>query len=160
MKVTMTKGKIVEIAKALATIKSENKMLTYAIIKNKKAIESEVEALNEALKLDSDDYIKYVTEIREVANKYGAKDEDGNIIPTPTGFRTVDGTDQEEVQSIVNEINEKYKEVIEAREKQMEEYNNMLNDEVEIEFSPIKLANMPDTVEEKTISLLFDIIEE
>jgi hypothetical protein len=160
MKVTMTKGKIVEIANALTSIKSENKMLTYAIIKNKKAIESEVEALNEALKLDSEDYGKYVTEIRGIAQENGVKDENGNIIPTQTGFRTKDDVDPEEIQTKVNDINEKYQEAIDARDKQMNEYNKMLTEEVKIDFSPINLGTLPDTVDEKVINLLFDIIEE
>jgi hypothetical protein len=156
----ITKSKVVQIANALEAIKSTNKMLTYAIIKNKKIIESEVDALREAIKTDSDEYKNYATEIREITNKYGARDDAGRIITTLTGFKPKEDVDLAEVQEIINGVNEKYKEAIDARDKQLEQYNNMLNDEVDIEFYDINLELLPDDTDPKIIDTLFDLIKD
>lgn len=156
----VTKGKIVEIANALEAIKSTNKVLTYAIIKNKKIIEPEVEALREALKTDSEGYTKYIGEIRDIANEYGEKDAEGNIVATQTGFKTAEGVEQDEVQTKINDVNEKYKGAIEERDNQIEEYNKMLTEEVDVDFYEISLEAIPEDVDSQIINVLFDIIKD
>ena len=156
----VTKKKLISIADALNSIKSENKMLTYAIIKNQRLIESEVMALNESQNFDTPAYHEYVGKIREVVAKYGKKDENGNIIPTPTGFMTEDGFNPEEVQDAINIINEEYNSILEDRSSQISKYNMMLEDIIEYDFIPLKLYDLPDSVSDEAMKNLFDLIVE
>ena len=156
----VTKKALIKISDAINSIKSENKVLTYSLVKNRKLIEAEITALEEARNFDTPAYNEYLTKIRGVAFTYGKKDEKGNVIQTPTGFITDDQHESSVVQEAINGINEEYKTAIEDRSAQIVKYNQILDETVEYDFCPINLSDLPDTVSKQLMDDLFDLIVE
>jgi hypothetical protein len=73
-----------------------------------------------------------------------------------------DISDIEEFNKRLNPIMEEYKEVFEEQNKKMEDYNNLLNEDSEIELLKISIDNIPDELEQKVLDLLIklDLIKE
>ncbi len=158
---TFKKKNLVNIEAAIRALldgKSKSKKLAYALVKNSKILESEVTAIKQAYDTESESYKEYLGKLRDVYNKYGAKDANGNVKLTPTGFELAKEEDREAVTKDILSLEEDYKEALEARAKEMEEYQAMLESEIEVDLQPIDFEDLPDEINPEIMYILDELI--
>jgi len=136
------------------------KRLTYALVKNAKILETEVTAIREAYETESEGYKEYLEKLREIYNEYGAKDEQGNVKVTPTGFELAKEEDRETVTVKINSLEEESKEALDARNKEIEDYQELLNTEVALDLQKIEFDSLPETLNPEVMYVLDDLITE
>jgi hypothetical protein len=128
----------------------------YAIAKNKKTLEPEVTALQEAGK-PSEEYIAYENERMKIATKYAQKDEKGNPVMKGNGLfiepANVAGFDKES-----EKLNDKHKKVIAEQEKRNKDVETLLNTEMTVELYPIKFDSVPKEITPLVVEILLPLI--
>jgi len=155
--------------KQLATINSaisklledgtKSKTLTYALVKNIKKLEPEIEALNKALETDSEDFKAYVQATRAIYEEFVATDDNGNFKIVQNGIILKNPEDKDVVQKLITELDEKYTDAITERNVELSKYNELLEEESDVEFVKIKLSDLPEEVTGEIIYILDEIIE-
>ena len=126
-----------------------SKRAVYTIIKNAKKYQGEYDALIKASEFEIEGFEEYKNDFLQVAQEYAQKDESGNIKwnEQMTGFFVQDASKQEETNDKIKEVNEKHKDVLDKRVEMIKDYNNLLNEEIEVEFDTISLNDLPDVVD-------------
>ena len=131
---------------------------SYNVIKNKKLISNEVEALQEAM-LPSKEYQEFEKERLETCVRLGDKDPLGN--PKVNRLKQFVFTEnKEEMDKLINEMLEKYKDAIDGFNKQEEELGEILKEEIEIEVYLIDLSLFPEETPIETLEALDYLIKE
>jgi len=127
----------------------------YAISRNKKIILEELKMVEEHKpKIDE----AYEKERVEMLVKNAVKNEDGSIDWENVQTQTPKIKDMEQLNSDFEELKERYKNVIEKYEQESTEYSNFMEEEVDIDIYKIKIENFPETINQKTMDSLCDII--
>ena len=134
----------------------------YAIAKNINTLRPEVESLDKSIEL-SDDFKKYDEARVKLVEKHADKDKDGN----PKKKISPDGKQEyvvEENQSVFDKefdaLKKKNADVLTAREKQIDEYNSMLDTDSDFKPFKINLDVVPEQITAQQLSGIYDIIEE
>jgi hypothetical protein len=144
----MTKQDLINLYQALILIKqTPNAKFSYAVQKNINMIESEIKVLDKVI-LASEEYQKFDKERIELAKKYAKKDEKTGepIIDVKNNLQQFVVENKEEFEKEINILRENYKEPIEIREKQIEEYKKLLEEEVVLMFHKIPLSQVPEGI--------------
>lgn len=147
------------ITKLLEEGQVKSKGLVYALVKNIKKLEPEVEALQKAFQTDSEDFKKYVEETRAVYTEYVDTDEQGNFKTVANGVILKREEDKETVGKLITEIDEKYSEAIKERNEELKKYQELLEEDSDVDFIKFKLADFPDEVAPGLIYVLDELIE-
>lgn len=113
----------------------------YAIAKNKKFIQEELELVEKTL-VHSDEFKAYEEKRVELCKKHAHKDENGEAKMTNNAFDIVD---RKQFDKELKVLQEEYKDTLEENIKKVEDYNKLLETETEITFFKIKLEILPDT---------------
>lgn len=117
----------------------------YAISKNKKLIQEELELVEKSL-VQSDKYKEYEQKRVELCTKHANKDKDGNPMMLENVFSIAD---MEQFSKELKELQSGYTAELEEHLKKVEEYNKLLEMDTEITFFKIKLEILPDTYLDK-----------
>ena len=138
----------------------KSKLLTYALVKNIKIIENEVEAIQKAYETDSSEYTEFVTKMREVFSKYGRKDNEGNLVDSAgnPGFDLYEESDRPKLEKEKKALEKKYKDAIEARKIEVAEYEKFLQEEVEVPLNKINFEALPEDIQAGVMYTLDSII--
>ena len=156
MKVKLTKEKVIQLHNALSEIGEEkpNAKFAYAVAKNLNVIEPEVKALMKAQE-KSKEYQEYdskrVSICREMANKdengtpimiggIFQKDKDG--IPQRVGGE-FDIPDRAKLDKRIEKLKKEYKEAVDEQEIKIDEFNELIKEEIDIEFHRVKYEWIP-----------------
>lgn len=158
-KTPMLKNKdILSLNQALNTVGNLSGVrFSYAVAKNKKLIETEIEALNVALKA-SEKYTEFDTKRVELCKRLADKDEKGVAKMDNNSFVII--ANKEEFDKELEALRTEYKEEIDAREAQIKKFNEMMEEESSFVPHKIKLADLPANITAKQTTDLFEIIEE
>ncbi len=128
----------------------------YAVAKNIRILQSEVEAIDAARK-PSEDYQAYDKEREELAKSYALKDEKGEAIIENGQYKIID---QDAFDAALDVVKEKHKDAIAQREQQDKDFTALLESEADtIELHKVKLSDVPDAIEGRMFQIV-DIIEE
>lgn len=130
--------------------------LSFAIAKNKKIVEEEAEALVEAVAM-TDEYKKYEEERLKLCKKYASKDDSGNPVLVADDYLI---KDQVAFDEAIKELNDANTELIEERDKQVEEGNKLLDEYSSIKLHKIKYEYIPDDVTIAQMDILLPLIAE
>jgi len=132
---------------------------SYAMAKNKKKIEGESANFQEAMKM-SEEYQKYDKERITLAEKHSKKDKDGNPITITNiqGAKSFDIIDMDKFEKDFAVIKGKNKEVLNKRVKQMEEFEKLMDEEVKIKLTTVKIDDLPQEITTKQIEALNELI--
>lgn len=117
----------------------------YAISKNKKFIQEELELVEKSL-IQSDEYKAYEAKRIELCKKHSHKDENGEAKMTNNTFDIID---RAAFDTELKVLQEAYSVELENHLKKVEEYNKLLETDTEITFFKIKLEIVPDTYQDK-----------
>jgi hypothetical protein len=138
----------------------KSKKLIYTLIKNGKVLEPEVEAIQKAFESDSEEHGEFQTKLRDVYFKYGEVDpETGNLKTEGNGFILKDEKEKPAVEKEIKKLEKKYKDAIEAREKEIEDYKKFLEEETEVNLLKIKFDDLPEEISAEIMYILDTIIE-
>lgn len=133
----------------------------YAVNKNLAILKPEIEALQKAL-TPSEKFLEYDVKRVDIVKKYAKKDEKGEFVLLEVGGKkSYDVAGQEDtVENEVKPLKEEYKAAIEDNEKQMIEYNTLLEQESNVELYKVKLENVPKDITAAQMTAIFPIVEE
>jgi hypothetical protein len=129
----------------------------YLMLKNKKILEPEVESLQKS-STPPEGHIEFNDRRVQLCNQYADKGENGEAKVINGQF--IIQEQKPEFEEKMKELKEEFKEVVETMDKNQEEFQALLQEEIDIEFVKIPLSLMPEEVLGSEIELLFDIVEE
>ncbi len=152
----MTKRELLILNQTFQTLDLKGVKFNYAIAKNSDKIKSEVKALQKIIEM-SKDYKKFDDERIELVKKYSKKDDLGLPMVSDNQY-ILDNKEEFDVEFEL--LKDKHKTSVEEREKQLEEYNEILNERIEIDFYKIKLELIPENISTSEMSVLFPLIIE
>ncbi len=128
----------------------------YGCAKNNSIIQGELEALDKA-KEPTKEFAEYDEKRYELAKKHAKKDKDGNPLSENNSLIM---ENQEEWEKIFSDFKKDYTEVIAQREKQVEEYNKLLEEEVDVKLYQISLEDVPKEITTGQLLVIYPIIKE
>lgn len=132
-----------ELFKAVESLNSVSELkgvkFAYTTLKNKKKIEEEIKFLEEVVK-PSDKFLEYEQERIQLCNQFADKNEDGSPVIENNQFKI---QDMDTFNKKLENLKKSYDGVLEEREKQIFEYNSMIDEEVGIEFTKLNLNDLP-----------------
>ncbi len=161
----MTKAEVLVLSRSLNQLgKLTGAKFSYAVAKNLNLAKNEVESINKAREM-TEKYTEYDNERVELAKKHADKDKDGK----PKMRQTANPEVQEFVMSEINEkkfqkelkiLNLKNKELIAAREKQMEEFTALLETDSDFKAHMMKRDDIPEEITTNQMAGIINIVEE
>jgi len=149
--------------KSLAEV-GTSKILIYSLLKNINKFKDEVDALVKAQETESSEYKEYIEKAQELSEKYGDKDENGELKLTEdkNGVIISDEENKKKLTEDIAKLDEKYADAINIRTEEIKKYNELLKEEVDITVTPIKLSEIPDNLDNNqkyALSILIDLIQ-
>lgn len=140
----MKRKELYDLLNGFETVKDlKGVKFAYARAKNKKLVLAELELLKDVLK-DSEKFVEYDKKRIELCEVYCTKDDKGKPV---IKNRKYDGlTKNEEFTKKLEKLGEEFKEVIEQKKKNAEEYQTLLDGEVDIPLHKIKLDDVPSDI--------------
>ncbi len=118
----------------------------YKLAKIKKVIDDEVETYREMQQEIYSIITEYEQKRVELLNKYGEKDENGNLKTDTMGNVVIPEDKRSEFDNEMKKLMEEYKEDIDKFNKKLEEHNEFLNEEIDFELPKLKLKDLPDNL--------------
>lgn len=161
----ITKRKILEINAALDRLGAQKVgvKFAYGLAKNRKLIEAEVAALKEASK-PTPEFLEFEAKRQKLCERYAVKKENGAPMTVDygggSGIYIIEPIKQKEFDRELDALKTENEEVIDDQEKRNKQVEEILKDEVDIEFCKMKLDAFPEEMEVAVISLLYPLIEE
>lgn len=128
----------------------------YIIAKNVAKLKPELEALQKGLE-PTPEYREYDSKRIEILKKYAVKGENGEPVIEDNSFKLADTTTALKEIKFLQEENQ---ELLDARKKQEEDYQELLNKEATIEIHKLKKSDLPEDMETPIMIKLFKLIEE
>ena len=128
----------------------------YALIKNKKKIQAELDTLKETVK-PSNKLQEYENKRVELCKQYCEKDKEGKPVIKNNSYSGLDVNVKFDAE--IKKLKEEYKTELDNREKQVKEYNKLLQEKVEIELHKIAVDDLPKDITSKQLESLWLIID-
>lgn len=137
---------------------------TYALNRNRDRLKKETERLSESAK-PSDEFTAFEEAQRKLFMSMAIKDENGNPKLIKEGGKEVNKIAEEDMAEFLakaEELKVEHKDAVEARETQIEEYNELLNSDVsaDFEFYKLKLEVVPEDITDEQMAVIMPFIEE
>lgn len=130
----------------------------YAMAKNKRLISAEVEDLQKGIENVSEQYTEYDKKRLELCTEYSRKDDDGKPILTNNEFQISDRTNFD---IALGKLRGEYKSAISERDKQVEEYNDLLDKPVNgVVFHKVSFEDLPRDISAAQTDMILELIEE
>jgi len=143
--------KFAEVIKSFEGLKYSTKF-SYFLTKNKLACKDELEALDEARKPDQK-FLDFELERVKTAQEHSEKGADGSPVIRNGAFIILPDN-QEKFDKEMAKLRKVNKVVIEAREKQAEEFDKLIGEETEFNGTKIKLSELPTQIEPALLEVL------
>ena len=128
----------------------------YAIARNLRTLEMVVLSLQDASK-PPEAFAAYEKERIDLCIKHAVKDEEGN--PQVSNFEYV-LQDRASFDADLKALRDQRADVISAREQQIEEYNELLEESIDIDFFLLSPDNIPEEVTGGQLAAIMEIIAE
>lgn len=111
--------------------------------------------------IDSERFICYKQEVEKVQLEMAKKDENGNPIIRPEDGAFAIAIEKLEAYKIkIKELAEKYKDEIDKRNKEDEEYVKVLEEVIEVDVVKISFNNIPDSYSHDSNNTLMILVKE
>ena len=127
----------------------------YAVARNLQIIKREMEALQEAIK-PSDDFSDFEKKRLELCRKHADKNEKGDPIIIGSEFSI---QDRQSFDIDLENLRDNHHDVCELRERQVEEYEQLLEETCDLDLHKIAKDNLPENITAEQIFGIIDIIE-
>jgi len=151
----MTKGESIDLYNALHKVLNlKGVKFGYAISRNITLLKPEIQACQKAIDM-SEEFQEFNKEHVELMNKYEKKDEKGKAVMI-NGEKQYD----DELKEKFEKLKEKHKEAVDAREKQVKEFNELLKTDSDVQVYMLKLENLPEDINAGQMAGISLILEE
>jgi hypothetical protein len=140
----------------------KGKGFAYAIFKNKALIEEEIKIFEQVKREPHPDYPNYENERNIVCINYAKKDENGNPLKQgvpPQQHYVIDPAEMNNFQEEMQEVHEKYAEVLQDMEEAKKDQDEFLAKEAQIDLIKIKFEDLPDDIDANFIDKIKDMVE-
>ena len=128
----------------------------YAVAKNSNILKREIDALNTAIK-PLPGFEAYDTARVELAKKFAKKDEKGEPVIEDNQYVL---EDKPAFDIGLAELRESFKETLEIRQTQLDEYKKLLAEEVGLTLHKVKLDDVPKEITVDQMTALQEMIED
>lgn len=153
----MKKNELFVLFKSLNTLGAlKGVKFAYAVTRNVNLLKSEVEALEKASAPD-EEYSKFEKERIKLAEEHANKDEEGKAIVFDNKY---DISDNDKFETELETLKEGYKEAIEKRKEQIEEFSKILEEEADVKLYKVALADVPADISTAQMFSISQIVEE
>jgi hypothetical protein len=126
----------------------------YGVSRNLALLKPEIESLQKAIEA-TPEFMKFDEKRVELAKKYAKKDDKGEPIITNNNYEMENQVVFDEEFSA---LKEEYKKEFEARQAQLEEYNEMLQSESDVVLYKIPVSYVPETINVSQMNSIAAII--
>lgn len=156
---TIKRREIVEIFNVLSKMKDRKGLpvdFIYTMAKNRKLLREEIDILREVERKPSE-YMNYLSEKLRLDIKFSKRDKDGNPIKKGNSY-LIEENRAEDYDNALNELVEKYEDVIEETTEKQKELEELLAGEIDINFELLEREKFPEdiTIEEMEVLLVFE----
>ncbi len=127
----------------------------YAVAKNLRVLLPEVQALSKASE-ESVEYGNFKKKSLELGRKNAEKDESGNPVQRDGLFVFVDEKKAEEE---FMELKKEYDEVLKERDRSMQEYEKLLELEVEVNIHKVLVSDVPEFLGISSLYAIIDMVD-
>jgi len=137
-----------------------SKKFNYALIMNDNNNRSTAKAIIE-VSTPSDKYAEYENERESIVLEYCIKDDDGKPVLTDGRWIKVIPDKKEELDTKIEELNTQYQDVLDQRNKDLEDFNTILDTEVDVDIVTVSIDDVPDVVgrDRVLMKLIINMIE-
>ena len=161
---TKTKGDNITLFNALSDKKLGQLVgakFAYAVAKNLAILQPEIDSIKKASEAP-DDFVKYDAKRVKLAEAHAKKGEDGKAVKVRNaqGLEEFILEDTKTFEKAFEALKEEHKAVLEAREAQVKEQNDLLKTESTITLYKIALADVPNTITTEQMKNISEIISE
>ena len=122
----------------------------YVALKNKKKIEEEIKLFEEIIK-PNPKFEEYEQKRIQLCVVHSDKNENGEPVILNDKYKIID---ENKFNTELDGLKKGYNDVIEERIKQINDYNLMLEEEVNIEFEKINFDNIPENISAKELEAI------
>ncbi len=124
-----------------------NKKFSYAVILNDETLQPKIKALQGIAK-PSESYMEYEQKRNELIVSYAKTDVAGDIIVDDRGSVTFKEGTEADVDAEFIALNEEYSDILDERNADITEYNEILAKDSDVEIETISFDDIPDEVGE------------
>ena len=143
----MTKGELLNLYRALDNLGNvTGARMSYGVAKNLSILKPDVDALQKAIDM-TDDFKKFEEERVELVKKHAILDEKGNpMIDTTRNEYVISEENKPAFEKNLAKLRKENSAVIEAREKQVKEFGELLKTEIEPNLHKIQQTDLPESI--------------
>jgi len=158
MQVTITRAELLELWHGLPVLADlKGFKLGYAVARTKAKLRPVIGGFDKALKPDAA-FQAFEEKRMKLCRKYAQKDPRGNFMSSSDSF--VFGENQEAFDGEMAPLTAEFTEAIEARKRQIEDYNASLLESISVEVYQITEADVPDDVSVRQVEVLIRLIQD
>ncbi len=144
--------------------KSENRVkFVYAVAKNQSKVDSEIDALKAAIE-PTEKFKEFEEKRIKINEKYCRRDENDKPIEEKSKdgvpVYTFDDAEKKKRDKDVESLFEESKSVLDERQEQVDKYNEMLKEDIDLELHKVKIDFVPDDITAAQMGLIQDMIDE
>lgn len=128
----------------------------YIVVKNKKILDDELEILRKSIE-PSENFSEFEQKRVELCETHAKKDENGQSILDGGNYviETKEVFDKE-----MTKLREEFKDTLDERIKQQEDYEKLLQQETDVELKKIKFEELPNDITASELEQIKELIEE
>ena len=153
----MIKSEIINLFQSLQKLGNLSGVkFAYAVSRNIAILKPEVEALNKALE-GSDEFKQFDEKRVELAKKHAKKDDKNKPLVNRGQFEI---ENQEAFDAEFETLKSEHQEVWDARQKQVDDYNDLLKTESELQLYKVSLTDVPVNITVAQMHSISDIVTE
>jgi vacuolar-type H+-ATPase subunit I/STV1 len=150
-----TNQDIINLSSGLESVRNLSGIkFAYVVSKNANKVKSEMEAFKD-MTSQSKDFQEYEKERIELVELHAKKDEKGKSIIVGNEYEI---DNQQAFDAQIKVLQEKHKEAIDARKKQVDDFNSFLKEESKLELHKIDINDCPKEITTGQMSGIFPII--
>jgi hypothetical protein len=126
----------------------------FCVLKNKKKIETQMEedrVIFEQILKPSEGFNEYESKRVQLCVQFSDKDEQGNPVVENNQYKISNLFD---FNTELTKISEEYQEHIDGRTKQVDEYNTLLEEDINLDFQKVKFEDLPADLSASQLSSL------
>lgn len=126
----------------------------YVVLKNRRKLEAQIEddkSIFEEILKPSDGFKEYETKRIALCESSSEKDEEGKAITEGDRYKILD---MAKFNEDLSKLTEEYKESVDDRKRQIDEYNSLMEEDIEIEFQKLGFNDLPNELTENQLRSL------
>lgn len=146
--------------KKISETEKNKKMFTNALIYNEEKLKADVNSVL-GCAIPSPEYSEYEKKRGDLIEKYAERDEDGNMVVDETSrLIKIKIESYKEAKEKFDSLAKEYSGIIQKRQKDLQEYYDLLDEEVEIEIKQVSIDYFPDYINKVMMRALKPMVKE